>query len=125
MGERVPRREDHRFITGHGAYLDNLRVPEALHAVLVRCPFAHAQITNVDTEPALSMPGMVAPFSGADLRPDWMASLPMMRAVTDQVRIPDHWPLAVRRGEVRRRRRSGGRRTDHGRCQGCGRSGSG
>jgi carbon-monoxide dehydrogenase large subunit len=36
VGERVPRREDHRFITGHGAYLDNLRVPEALHAALVR-----------------------------------------------------------------------------------------
>jgi len=94
-GQSVPRREDRRFVTGQGQYLDNLPVPGTLHAVVVRCPFAHARIVNVDTAPALSMPGVVAAFSGADLRSDWRASLPMMWAVTDEVRIPDHWPLAV------------------------------
>ncbi len=95
FGQSVTRREDRRFLTGQGQYLDNLRVPGVLHAVLVRSPFAHARIVNVDSAPALSVPGVVAAFNGADLRPDWRSPLPMMWAVTDEVRIPDHWPLAV------------------------------
>jgi aerobic carbon-monoxide dehydrogenase large subunit len=94
-GQSVPRREDRRFITGKGQYLDNLPAPGALHLVLVRCPYAHARILDVDPEQARAIPDVVAVFSGADLRPDWNASLPMMWAVTDEVRIPDHWPIAV------------------------------
>jgi carbon-monoxide dehydrogenase large subunit len=94
-GQSLPRREDRRFVTGRGRYLNNLTVPGVLHAVLVRSPFAHARIASVETKRALAMPGVVAAYSGADLRPDWHASLPMMWAVTDEVRIPDHWPLTV------------------------------
>ena len=92
-GLSVPRREDRRFVTGQGRYLENLAVPGMLHAVLVRCPFAHARIVNVDTAPALSVSGVVGAFGGEDLRADWGAPLPMMWPVTDEVRIPDHWPL--------------------------------
>lgn len=95
VGERVPRREDARFLTGRGQYLDNLRVPGVLHAVVVRSPFAHARIGGIDLAQARATRGVVAAFSGADLRGEWTAPLPMMWPVVSDVRIPDHWPLAV------------------------------
>jgi len=95
MGERVLRREDARFLTGRGQYLDNISVPRALHMVVVRSPFAHAGIGAVDVAAALEAPGVVAVFTGEELRPRWGAPLPMMWPVTDDILIPEHWPLAV------------------------------
>ena len=66
-GQSVPRREDRRFITGKGQYLDNLPVPGALHLVLVRCPYAHARIRGIDTSKAKAAPGVAAIFTGDDL----------------------------------------------------------
>jgi carbon-monoxide dehydrogenase large subunit len=95
FGERVLRREDARFVTGRGQYLDNIPVRGALHMVVVRSPFAHARIGEINLKPALDAPGVVAAFTGDDLRPQWGAPLPMMWPVTDDVLIPEHWPLAV------------------------------
>ena len=94
IGEGVSRKEDRPLLTGRGQYLDNIRVPGGLHAVVVRCPFAHARVKLVDTGPALAVPGVVAAFSGADLSGDWAEPLPLIWPVTPEVRIPDHWPLA-------------------------------
>ena len=41
IGDSPRRREDARFVTGRGAYLDDLRFDGALHAVFVRSPHAH------------------------------------------------------------------------------------
>lgn len=95
VGERIPRREDRRLVAGRGQFLDNLRVQGVLHAVVVRSPFAHARIGKVDTGSALGVPDVVAAFSGADLRDEWAAPLPMMWPVLPDLLIPEHWPLAV------------------------------
>ena len=43
------RREDYTSITGHALYVDDLKPlpghPPALHMVVVRSPYAHAEIT--------------------------------------------------------------------------------
>ena len=44
IGQSLPRKEDHRFLTGQGRYLDDIVVPGALHAHFVRSPHAHARI---------------------------------------------------------------------------------
>lgn len=93
FGEPVPRREDRRLTTGRGQYLDALHAPHALHATVVRSPFAHARVGRVDVSRALAMPGVVAAFGGADLLGDWAAPLPMMWPVTPEMPVPDHWPL--------------------------------
>jgi carbon-monoxide dehydrogenase large subunit len=67
IGASIPRREDHRLLTGHGRYLDDLDLPDALAAAFLRSPHAHARITAVDTAAALALPGVVAVFTGADL----------------------------------------------------------
>ncbi|MET7997281.1 xanthine dehydrogenase family protein molybdopterin-binding subunit [Amycolatopsis sp. NPDC005232] len=67
IGRRLERREDERLLTGHGGYLDDLDLPDALAAAFLRSPHAHAKILSFDATEALALPGVIAVFSGADL----------------------------------------------------------
>jgi len=66
------RKEDARLLTGRGRYIDDIVVPQALHACFVRSPHAHARITGIETAQALAMPGVVAVYTGRDLA-QWTA----------------------------------------------------
>jgi carbon-monoxide dehydrogenase large subunit len=48
IGQRIRRREDPRFITGHGQYVDDLPLTGALHATFIRSDWAHARILGID-----------------------------------------------------------------------------
>jgi len=74
IGKPVPRKEDHRFLTGNGRYLDDIEIPGALHACFLRTPFAHARILSIDTEGAQKAPGVVAVVTGRDLA-EWTTPL--------------------------------------------------
>ncbi len=76
MGARVRRKEDPRLITGAAQYTGDLALPGMLHAAFVRSPYAHAKIKAIDTAAALALPGVVAVFTGPDLRGDY-TSMPM------------------------------------------------
>src|SRR5262245_58893587 len=75
VGLSLRRREDRRFLTGRGRHVDDLRLPDVLHAAIVRSPHAHARIVGIDARPALAMPGVVAVLTGADL-PEVAAAVP-------------------------------------------------
>ncbi len=66
IGASVKRREDHRFITGKGHYVDDINRPGQAHAYFLRSPHAHATIDKIDASAALKLPGVVAVFTGAD-----------------------------------------------------------
>ena len=51
------RKEDYRFLTGQGRYLDDIVFPGALHAHFVRSPHAHARIVSIDCEAARAAGG--------------------------------------------------------------------
>jgi carbon-monoxide dehydrogenase large subunit len=61
------RREDIRFLTGHGRYVDDIAPAGALHAFFLRSPVAHADILSLDTEAAKEAPGVRGVFTAADL----------------------------------------------------------
>jgi aerobic carbon-monoxide dehydrogenase large subunit len=65
--QTAARREDLRFLTGQGRYVDDIAPPEALHAVFFRSPVAHADILGLDTAAAASAPGVAAVLTAADL----------------------------------------------------------
>jgi carbon-monoxide dehydrogenase large subunit len=67
LGAPVKRREDARFITGTGRYLDDIKLPSMAHMAIVRSPYAHARIRSIDTSAAKAMPGVLAVFTGADI----------------------------------------------------------
>ena len=65
--QSVPRKEDVRFLTGQGRYLDDTAPEGAAHAVFFRSPTAHARIAALDVAAAAAAPGVLAVFTAADL----------------------------------------------------------
>ena len=94
VGGGVPRKEDPALVTGRATWTDNIKLPGMLHASLVRSPFAHAKITNIDVSAAREQPGVVAVFTGEDLADEWAGIIPCGWEMTPDQRAPDHWPLA-------------------------------
>jgi aerobic carbon-monoxide dehydrogenase large subunit len=76
IGAALPRKEDHRFLTGQGRYLDDVVVAGALHAHFLRSPHAHARIVSVDAAAARAAPGVIAIVTGHELA-EWTAPLKM------------------------------------------------
>ena len=95
VGSRLLRREDAPILTGRARYVDDLVVHDALHARIVRSPYAHARITSIDASAAEAMVGVVGVFTGADLRDEFTAPLPCAWNVTEHLVNPPHWPLAI------------------------------
>jgi carbon-monoxide dehydrogenase large subunit len=75
IGAPVRRKEDHRFVTGQGRYVDDFNRPGQAHAVFVRSPHAHANLVSVDASAALAMPGVLAVYTGQDLAADGIGGL--------------------------------------------------
>lgn len=75
IGARVARKEDKRFITGAGRYVDDMVVPGMKHAMFVRSPHAHAQIKKIDVKAALAMPGVIGVLTGKELKADGIGNL--------------------------------------------------
>ncbi len=95
MGARLARKEDLRLVTGTGKYLADIVLPGMLHAVFVRSEYAHARIKGIDKREAEAMPGVVAVYTGEDIR---NKIKPMPQAVVLPnlpAKYPTFWPLAV------------------------------
>ncbi len=66
IGEAVTRREDYRFLTGQGKYTDDINLINQTYAWIVRSPYAHANINNIDSADAAAKPGVVAIYTSED-----------------------------------------------------------
>ena len=78
MGHSMKRKEDPRFLRGQGRYVDDFTLPGMLHLDIVRSPYAHAKIINIDTSAALKVPGVAAVITGETLKQynlHWMPTL--------------------------------------------------
>jgi aerobic carbon-monoxide dehydrogenase large subunit len=75
IGDQPKRREDLRFLTGRGAYLDDLAFDGLAHAVVLRSPHAHARIASMDTSAARRAPGVLAVLAADDARADELQPL--------------------------------------------------
>ena len=93
VGARIKRREDPNLISGRGQYVDDVKLPHMLHVAILRSPHAHAKINRIDADAARQHPGVVAVFTGAELR-DQIGTLPTT-ADNPTLRIPKHYVLAV------------------------------
>ncbi len=66
LGKSYNRPDAISKVTGKAVYLDDLRIPGMLHAAILRPEFAHAEILNIDTSEAETMPGVVKVVTGKD-----------------------------------------------------------
>jgi aerobic carbon-monoxide dehydrogenase large subunit len=71
LGNRVLRKEDPKFLTTGGMYVDDLLdeplLAGAAHVTYVRSSQAHGVITLIDSSEALQQPGVIAVLTAADL----------------------------------------------------------
>jgi aerobic carbon-monoxide dehydrogenase large subunit len=77
FGQRMPRVEDPRLLSGAGRFLDDLG-HDALAAAFVRSPHAHARIVDIDVTPALEVDGLVAVYTHDDLEGRAAEPLPLL-----------------------------------------------
>lgn len=75
IGARIARKEDKRFITGLGRYVDDMVVPGMKFAAFVRSPHAHAIIKRIKTDGARAMPGVIGVLTGPELKADGIGNL--------------------------------------------------
>ncbi len=88
IGAPVQRREDPSLITGSARYVEDLTPSGTLHLAVVRSPFAHARVTEIDLETAAAMPGVWAVIGPEDVSDVAMAPEP-----NEQRNIPRRYPL--------------------------------
>ena len=94
VGSSVKRREDASLLRGTGTFVDNLTLPGTVYLAVVRSPYPHARIASVSLDAAREAEGVVAAFSGADLAGDWVGSMPCAWPVTEDIKMPPHFPLS-------------------------------
>jgi aerobic carbon-monoxide dehydrogenase large subunit len=99
IGQSLKRREDYKLLVGSGEYVADMVRSGMLFLVIVRSELPHAHIKAIDLSHALAHPRVVAAFAGTDLDGQWTTGLPCAWPVTEDMKEPDHWPLA--RGKVR------------------------
>ena len=71
LGNRVLRKEDPKFLTTGGVYVDDMQseplLHGAAHVTFVRSQLAHAIINGIDVSAALEAPGVIAVHTAATL----------------------------------------------------------
>ncbi len=91
VGRRVRRTEDPRLLTGTAVYVDDIKMPGMHHACVVRSPHAAARIKSINSKLALDKPGVVAVFTGADVK--HLGPVPTAASLPG-LRVPHHHLLA-------------------------------
>src|SRR5438876_7659204 len=89
IGHSVRRKEDDRFIRGKGNYVDDIKLPGMLHMAILRSPYAHANIKDIDTSAAAAVPGVVAVVTGELMAQHNLAWMPTLSYDTQAVLATD------------------------------------
>src|SRR3977135_2522935 len=95
IGASVVRKEDRRFITGKGRYVDDIKLQGMKHAHFLRSPHAHAKGKSIDSSEAMKMPGVVGVLTGKELVDDKIGNLICGWAITSKDGTPmkmGAWP---------------------------------
>lgn len=99
IGARITRREDRRFLVGRGQYTDDHNLPGQVYALIVRSPYAHAAIRSIDTSAAERAEGVIAVYTGSDMREDGINPIPPIWEITcknsEAMVEPPRWALAT------------------------------
>lgn len=89
VGKPVPRKDGPLKATGGAQYTVDISLPGMLVGKVLRSPYPHARILNIDTSQAKKLPGVKAVVTSAD-------SLKVKHGFIDTPRYPaDQYPIAV------------------------------
>lgn len=87
LGNRVVRKEDPKFLTRGGTYVDDLKIDGAARVTYVRSTSAHARILSVDVDEARGAPGVLAVVTAPEIELDPLPpEIPMLNE-----KMPQPW----------------------------------
>ncbi len=92
VGQSVKRKEDNELLLGEGTFQDDINLPGQAHAFFLRSPHAHADIESIDSSAALTMPGVVAIYTGKDVEADGLGPVPCLMDAFVPLTRPDGSP---------------------------------
>ncbi len=99
IGRAVPRPNIRRLLEGRGTFIDDMILPRTVHLAFVRSPYAHADVTRIDTSAAAKIPGVVAAITARDIAPfcsPWVGVLDHLKGIKSAPQYPlangrAHW----------------------------------
>jgi aerobic carbon-monoxide dehydrogenase large subunit len=97
IGQSTRRLEDDRFLTGRATYVEDVNVPDQAWAFVVRSPYAHAEIGNLDTLAAQAAPGVLGVFTYADIADLGLLPCATQVATVEPMLVPPRPALAHHR----------------------------
>lgn len=77
MGQSIRRIEDQRFVTGTGEYTDDVNRPNQAWMAVLRSPYAHADVTSINTDAAKGADGILGVYTNADLEAGGFTGIPV------------------------------------------------
>lgn len=83
IGKATPRKDGREIVTGKALYIDDIHPVSMLHGKVLRSPYPHAVILEIDTTRAQAAPGVRAVLTHKDV-PPWMTGMPRHVPVLDQ-----------------------------------------
>jgi aerobic carbon-monoxide dehydrogenase large subunit len=95
IGASIKRREDPRLVTGSSSFVDDIAQTAVVHMHVVRSSEAHARVLGIETARAKEADGVVAIFTGKDLKSEFGAPLPVTVCFVPEKKYPNHYPIAV------------------------------
>jgi carbon-monoxide dehydrogenase large subunit len=90
IGQPVRRFEDQTLITGKGRYTDDIALPNAAQAHVVRAQAAHANIRKIDASAARKMPGVLLVLTGEDVTAEGLGDVPCQAPLNSRDGKPRH-----------------------------------
>jgi len=80
VGQSVKRKEDLKFITGTGKYVDDIEIPGNLYIAILRSNVAHAKLKKIDYSDALKVNGVYGVITGLNVQvPNRPRNFPMAK----------------------------------------------
>ena len=71
FGQRVPRNEDARLLTGEATFIDDVELPGMLHVVFYRSDYAHAVLRHIDLRNVGERDDVIAVYTASELGEYW------------------------------------------------------
>jgi aerobic carbon-monoxide dehydrogenase large subunit len=93
LGQPIKRKEDPRLIQGRAHYVDDIKPEGCLHMAFARSVHGHAAIKSVNVSAAQALPGVVAVYTGQDIKGK-LGLIPCAAGVKG-LKVPEHACLAI------------------------------
>ncbi len=94
FGKPIKRKEDPRFITGAGNYVDDITLQRQSYVAMVRSPHAHATIKSINVDKAKAHPGVIDVILGQEMLDAGIGSIPV-GWLLDGLKTPPHYAITV------------------------------